>query len=99
MKPLEQLYDPGRMRWLDLLQGTKQAARRRDRNRLLVEFSDDLQHHEIKRYVALLPQTVKAEVRGKSLIVDNPADFERWLEGDRGERMGLIARVMAGWRR
>lgn len=98
-RPLEQLYDPGRMRWRDLLEGTKQAARRRERNRVLIEFAEDLQHHEIRRYVALLPQTIKAEVRGKSLIIENPADFERWIDGERGDRKGLVARVMAAWGR
>jgi hypothetical protein len=95
-KPLEELYDPGRMRWLDLLERSKQATERRDRDRLIVEFSEDLQHHEIKRYVALLPQTVKAEPRGKKLIIDNPAEFGRWLRRERQTPVGRLVSLFRG---
>jgi hypothetical protein len=97
-KPLEELYDPGRMRWLDLLERSKQATQRKDRERLIVEFAEDLQHHEIMRYVGLLPQTVKAERRGKKLVIDNPAEFGRWLGRERPALASRLANLFRGRR-
>ena len=79
LEPLENRYDPARRSWLDLLDRLRQATVRRDGDRVTIDFADDLQHYEIQRYMALLPQTVKVERRGKKLVIDNPAEFERWL--------------------
>ena len=78
-RPLEEIYDPGAVRWRDLIHRKKQAILRRERDRLTIEFTDDLQHHEIKPYIALLPQTLKIEPSGRKLIVQNPSEFDRWI--------------------
>jgi hypothetical protein len=78
-RPLEDIHDPGSARWRDLIHRKKQALLRRERDRLTIEFAGDLQHHEITPYLALLPQTLKTERSGRKLIVENPAEFERWL--------------------
>ena len=93
---LEEIYDPGRMQWLDLLERSKQATRKRDRDRLIIDFADDLQHHEISRYLAALPQTVKTERRGKKLIVENPRDFDHWLTGQRDGNRTWLSRLFRG---
>jgi hypothetical protein len=95
-RPLEEIYDPGAARWRDLIYRKKQAVLRRERDRLTIEFTDDLQHHEITPYLGLLPQTLKYERSGRKLIVENPAEFERWI-GDPGR--SLLDRVRGIFRR
>ncbi|MGQ0714934.1 MAG: hypothetical protein ACT4PJ_14630 [Gemmatimonadaceae bacterium] len=95
-RPLEEIYDPGSIRWRDLIHRKKQATLRRERDRLTIEFTDDLQHHEITPYLGLVPQTLKYERSGRKLIVENPAEFERWL-GD--ARPSILDRVRGVFRR
>jgi hypothetical protein len=95
-RPLEEIYDPGSARWRDLVHRRKQATLRRERDRLTIEFADDLQHHEITPYLGLLPQTLKYEKSGRKLIVENPAEFEQWLGDD---RPSVLDRVRGVFRR
>jgi hypothetical protein len=95
-RPLEEIHDPGAARWRDLIHRKKQAVLRRERDRLTIEFTDDLQHHEITPYLGLLPQTLKYEKSGRKLIVENPTDFDRWL-GD--ARPSLVQRARDLFRR
>jgi len=95
-RPLEEIYDPGAARWRDLIHRKKQALLRRERDRLTIEFTDDLQHHEVTPYLGLLPQTLKYERSGRKLIVENPAEFDRWV-GD--ERRSLLDRARGLFRR
>jgi len=83
-KPLEALFDPGRVKWRDLLERSQQATLREDGQRLIVEFKEDIQHFEITRYMTLLPQIVKHEHRGRQVIIDNPEEFKQWLGMKRG---------------
>jgi hypothetical protein len=93
-RPLEEIYDPGSARWRDLIHRKKQASLRHERDRLTIEFADDLQHHEITPYLALLPQTLKTERSGRKLIVENPAEFERWLGADRPSVLERLRRAV-----
>jgi hypothetical protein len=93
-RPLEEIYDPGSARWRDLIHRKKQASLRRERDRLTIEFADDLQHHEITPYLGLLPQTLKTERSGRKLIVENPAEFERWLGADRPSMLERLRRAV-----
>ncbi|MEK6543233.1 MAG: hypothetical protein AABZ44_02195, partial [Elusimicrobiota bacterium] len=47
-RPIEELYDPGQRAWGDLVHHLGKAKINRGNDRLLVEFSDDLQYHEIR---------------------------------------------------
>jgi hypothetical protein len=78
-RPLEEIHDPGAARWRDLIHRRRQAVLRRERDRLTIEFTDDLQHHEIKPYLGLLPQTLRCEQSGRKLIVENrPSSIGGW---------------------
>jgi len=80
-EPIERLYDPGRRHWKDLLGHLKKARVKTEKDRLFVEFSEDLQHHEIREYQGALPQTIKNRLRGKTLIIESPKEFHFWLAG------------------
>ncbi len=80
-EPIERLYDPGRRHWKDLLEQLKKAKIKSEKDRLLVEFSEDLQHYEIREYQGALPQTIKNRLRGKTLIIESPKEFNAWFLG------------------
>jgi hypothetical protein len=99
-RPVEQLYDPGRRAWQDVLHRLRKASLARDRDQLRVDFKDDMQHPEVRAYAGHLPQTVKHKVKGKTIVIESPREFEEWL-GSRGSRSEgplrrLMARVMRG---
>ena len=90
-EPIEELYDMGRQTWLDLLYGLKKAEARRDKSRVLIDFSDDMTIREVKEYQGFLPQSVKSKTQGKTLIIESPGEFWTWLEDQ--PRSGVFARI------
>ncbi len=96
-EPIEQLYDPGRRAWQDVLDRLRKASTRRAGDQLYVAFEDDMQHHEVRAYASNLPQTVKHKVKGKTIVVESPREFQEWLgSGGNGSESWvrrLIARV------
>lgn len=78
-RPLEHTYDPGRRVWQDLLHGLRKAESLRQNNRLLITFKDEMQHSEIGGALGHLPQTVKHQLKGKTVVIESPAEFESWL--------------------
>lgn len=93
VKRFEELFDPGRVKWQDLLQRSHQGRLREDGQRAIVEFKEDIQHFEITRYIALLPQIVKHEHRGSQVIIENPEEFRAWLGVERKGVRGLIDQI------
>ncbi len=92
-EPIERLCDPGRRHWKDLLENLKNAKIRTEKDRLLVEFSEDLQHYEIREYQGSLPQTVKHRLRGKTLVIESPTEFNAWLFGNAARNGSWISRL------
>jgi len=97
-QPIETLYDPGCRDWNDILKLNK-ARIAEDRGRLLIKFSEDVQHWEIREYQNYLPQTVKCRRRGNTLIVESPGEFKAWLEGQTRRRRSWLARLPSLFRR
>lgn len=93
-EPVEQLYDPGRRAWQDLLHRLRKASVARSGDQLHVHFTDDMQHPEVRAYAGHLPQTVKHKSKGKTLIIESPREFEEWL-GGKGIRQSWIRRFIA----
>ncbi len=91
-EPIEKTYDPGRKDWQDLLYGIRKATAENDGKRKLVTFAKDMQHWEINDYQSYLPQTVKHQRRGNTIIVENPKEFEKWL-GQPAPGRGLLSRL------
>ncbi len=91
-EPLEKLYDPGRRDWRDLLYGLRKATVEQEGNRKLVTFAKDMQSWEIKDYQGYLPQTIKHQRKGSTIIVENPKEFDRWL-GQPPQARGLLSRL------
>ena len=90
--PLEELYDPDLRVWKELLRHGK-ARIHRDRDETAIQFSEDLEHSEIQEYRSALPQTVKYRKRGKTIIVENPKDFDDWLRGG-DAKQSLVSRLL-----
>lgn len=98
--PVDQLYNPGRRAWHDVLYRLQKASLARDGDQLHVNFKDDMQHSEVRGYAGHLPQTVKHRVKGKTIVIESPREFEEWL-GSSGGRAGsplrrLIGRIVPG---
>ena len=77
--PVEQLYNPGRRAWQDMLYRLRKASLTRDGDQLRVDFKDDMQHPEVRAYAGHLPQTVKHKVKGKTIVIESPREFDEWL--------------------
>lgn len=80
-KPIEELYDPGRKAWSDLLNRLRKARIDWESDRASVHFADDMQHYEMREYVQSLPAFVKHKRRGKALVIETPREFRAWLDG------------------
>ena len=93
--PIERLYDPGRRAWQDLLNGLRKATATRDGARLLIAFTDDMQPLEVRAYAGHLPQTVKHNMKGKTIVIESPHEFEEWLGSNGSGRKHWPARLMA----
>ena len=91
-QPIEALYDPGCRVWSELLKLGKARASD-EKGRMLIAFSPDMQHWEIREYQDYLPQTVKCQRRGNTLIIQSPSEFKIWLEGRAPQRRALFARL------
>lgn len=91
-EPIEKLYDPGRKDWRDLLYGLRKASVRDEGKRKLVTFAKDMQHWEINDYQSYLPQMVKHQRRGNTIIVENPKEFDKWL-GQPAQTSSLLSRL------
>ena len=93
-EPIENLYDPGRRAWQDLLNRLRKGRVEWDSDRASVHFSEDMQHYEIKEYESYLPAGVKHRRRGKALVIETPKEFRAWLEGGPPAPRGWLARLL-----
>ncbi len=91
-EPIEKLYDPGRKDWQDLLYGLRKASIQDEGKRKLITFAKDMQHWEINDYQGYLPQTVKHQRRGNTIIVENPKEFDRWM-GESAQSRSMLSRL------
>jgi hypothetical protein len=91
-EPIEKLYDPGRRDWRDILYGLHKATVEVQDNRKLVTFLKDMQYWEINDYQSYLPQTIKHQRKGNTIIIENPKEFDRWL-GQPPRARGLLSRL------
>jgi hypothetical protein len=91
-EPVEHLYNPGRRDWQDVLDRFHKASVTRDGDRLLIDFKDDMQYREVLAYAGHLPQTVKHKVKGKTIVIESPREFQEWLGGSGGGREGRFFR-------
>ncbi|MDP2719745.1 MAG: phospholipase D family protein [Dehalococcoidia bacterium] len=92
MEPIEKRYDPGRRDWRDLLYVLNKADAKEEGTRKLVKFSGDMQHWEINDFQGYLPQTIKYQRKGNTIIIDNPKEFDKWL-GQPPQSPGLFSRL------
>jgi hypothetical protein len=97
-QPIEKLYDPGCMAWIDILKLDK-AWISEDKGRLLIDFSTDMTTWEIKEYQNHLPQNVKCRRQGTTLIVESPREFDAWLDSQTPKQKSWLARLPRLFRR
>ena len=83
-RPIEELYDSDLRAWQDVVRQKKAIVQRAGKE-TRITFSNDLQPMEVQEYRACLPQTVKARMLGKTLVVENPKYFHAWLDGAPGK--------------
>ena len=94
-EPIECLYDPGRRAWQDLLNGLRKASAMKEGTRRLIIFKDEMQRPEVLAYAGHLPQTVKHKVKGKTIVIESPHEFEEWLGGSKSRRQSWPSRLVA----
>ena len=78
-RPFEELYDSDLRAWRDVIRQRKASVHQAGKE-TSIKFTDDLQPQEVQEYRACLPQTVKARLIGKTLVIENPGNFHAWLD-------------------
>jgi len=94
-QPIECLYDPGRRAWQDLLNGLRKASAVKEGTRRLIIFKDEMQRLEVLAYAGHLPQSVKHNVKGKTIVIESPHEFEEWLGGSKSRRQSWPSRLVS----
>ena len=95
-QPIEYTYDPRRKQWRDLISGLHKATVSRQKDRILITFTDDMQHTEVCAALGHLPQTIKYHQKGKTVVVESPVTFDNWLAT---ERLDGRERLRPWWKR
>ena len=84
LKPADELHNPARTRWQNLIDYHKKAKLSNRRKEIHINFSDDMDRRTIKEYRSLLPQDVKHRLEGNLLVIQTPDRFMDWIrEGQR----------------
>ena len=78
-RPAEELHNPARTRWQNLINYHQKATVRRRKDRIHVDFSDDMDKRTIREYKSLLPQHIKHRLEGNLMIVETPDKFDEWI--------------------
>ncbi|MBA7672813.1 hypothetical protein ES703_81000 [subsurface metagenome] len=76
--PLEQRYDQGREEWQGLLTRMKRATLEERGDKLVIEFTPDVQPREIDHFHGLLPRYVSARRVGGALEIQTRDQFREW---------------------
>ncbi len=77
-EPAEDRYDPGRREWRRLA-ADRQFTMTQRRDNLELAFDDDIRPWKIAEFRRHLPENVRADQEGHSIIVRSPDHFEDWL--------------------
>ena len=79
LKPAEELHNPARTRWQNLIDYHKKAKLKRRRKETHITFSNDMDRRSINECRSLLPQDIKHRLEGNLLIIQTPERFDDWL--------------------
>ena len=85
-KPAEELHNPARTRWQNLIDYHKKAKLSHRRKEIHIDFSDDMDRTSIKEYRSLLPQDIKHRLEGNLLIIQTPERFSDWINEGQKKR-------------
>ena len=85
-KPAEELHNPARTRWQNLIDYRKKATLSRRRKEIHIDFDDDMDRTSIKEYRSLLPQDIKHGLEGNLLIIQTPDRFSDWINEGQKKR-------------
>jgi hypothetical protein len=92
-EPVDKIYDVGLKNWHEIVKISKKAFIKDVKNYIHVNFSEDMQHHEIKKFAGYLPGTVKHRLQGKTLIIENPDEFKIWFKGKSPRQLTFFSRL------
>ena len=79
LKPAEELHNPARTRWQNLIHYHKKAKLSNRRKEIHIDFSDDMDRRTIREYRSLLPQDIKHRLEGNLLVIQTPDRFLNWI--------------------
>ena len=85
-KPAEELHNPARTKWQNLIDYRKKATLSRRRKEIHIDFDDDMDRTSIKEYRSLLPQDIKHGLEGNLLIIQTPDRFSDWINEGQKKR-------------
>ncbi|NVM24225.1 MAG: hypothetical protein HWN68_20905 [Desulfobacterales bacterium] len=78
-RPIEEVFNPGRRIWQDLVSLPKVEITPQ-KGSTLIQFKPDVPNHEITEYLGCFPQSVKYRLRGNTVIMETPDEFREWMQ-------------------
>ena len=93
-KMLEEIVDPGRDRWKELIHGSKKAKLSKDKKLQRIEFDPSMEPSEIKKYLSDLRQDIKCKKTGNQVTIENPEVFENWIYGDSSKDKNIFFKLI-----
>jgi len=97
--PVESVFDTGPQEWRTLFNDLHKATWVREGARVKVEFKEEIGDELILFYLSLLPQTIHQEKRGRTVVIQPPDYFEKWLgfpSSRPAGRKGIFSRWFGG---
>ncbi len=92
-KPIEEIYDPDRVRWRELIDLQKVTLREKV-DSLEVTFGEGFNRADVEHYADSIKHA-KHRVVGTTIVVESPEDFRRWLELNKGPKGGFLSKLFS----
>ncbi|MHB1811685.1 MAG: phospholipase D family protein [Thermoplasmataceae archaeon] len=77
--PFEEKFDAGRYEWRRLLTYLGKAEKVTSESGIRINFKDEMENDEVMSYEGLLPEQIRKERKGKTIIIHSAAEFDRWI--------------------
>ena len=78
-QPAEDVHDPARIRWYNLIFRHEHAWIEKGRGVDYISFREGMAR-DVREYMSLIPQHIKKRREGLRIIIENPVEFKNWLK-------------------
>jgi hypothetical protein len=91
--PADSVYDTDKMEWLELFEAGV-LSQEQQANKVMVQADKNLATYEVEKFLACLPQGVKAKRSGHAIIIEGKDKYLEWLDQTKKKR-GFWQNIMS----